>query len=99
MNDYQDVIEQLKRRNPQAIILFGSYAWGNPHQDSDLDIVVVEESRKSHIDRMRELRSYVRSNKAIDIIGLTPAEANLYRTKYSFYKKIFDEGKVLYGRI
>lgn len=27
--------------NPLAIYLFGSYAWGNPHQDSDLDLLVV----------------------------------------------------------
>lgn len=36
--------EQLIRAfNPLAIYLFGSFAWGNPHEDSDIDLLVVIE--------------------------------------------------------
>ncbi|MBT9169734.1 MAG: hypothetical protein DDT18_00069 [Actinobacteria bacterium] len=43
------VIDEVVRRivervRPQKIILFGSYAYGRPHADSDLDILVVMES-------------------------------------------------------
>ena len=39
---YIDTItEQLKTINPYLIILFGSYAVGTPHEDSDIDILLV----------------------------------------------------------
>lgn len=33
--------------NPLAIYLFGSYAWGSPHEDSDLDLLVIVEGYDS----------------------------------------------------
>jgi predicted nucleotidyltransferase len=35
------IVERLKPLNPQKIILFGSYAYGTPHEDSDIDLYVV----------------------------------------------------------
>ncbi|NOZ91408.1 MAG: nucleotidyltransferase domain-containing protein [Epsilonproteobacteria bacterium] len=35
------IVERLKPLNPQKIILFGSYAYGTPHKDSDIDLYVV----------------------------------------------------------
>jgi len=99
MNQYQDVIEQLKKRNPQAIIVFGSYAWGKPHKDSDIDLLVVEHSTKSRLDRMRELRSSIDTRMAVDVVALTPVEFQSLSKKNSFYKQIAIEGKVVYGRI
>ncbi|HIE15105.1 TPA: nucleotidyltransferase domain-containing protein [Candidatus Bathyarchaeota archaeon] len=29
---------------PQKIILFGSYAWGKPTEDSDIDLFLIMES-------------------------------------------------------
>jgi len=36
-----EIVERLKPLNPEKIILFGSYAYGTPHQDSDIDLYVV----------------------------------------------------------
>ena len=36
-----EITEKLKTINPYLIILFGSYAYGTPHKDSDIDILVV----------------------------------------------------------
>lgn len=39
-----EVVERLRRGlGPRAIYLFGSYAYGKPHQDSDIDLLVVVE--------------------------------------------------------
>ncbi|GBE40151.1 nucleotidyltransferase domain protein [bacterium BMS3Bbin09] len=43
-----ELLETVKNRlistyNPTAIYLFGSYAWGTPDEDSDLDLLVVVE--------------------------------------------------------
>jgi len=45
-----------QRLNTAEVILFGSYAYGNPENDSDLDICVITDSGKSKIDIMREIR-------------------------------------------
>ena len=37
----EDILEKLKPLNPSQIILFGSYAYGTPHKDSDIDLYVV----------------------------------------------------------
>lgn len=50
-----DIIEEVKNRlvkvyNPLEIYLFGSYAWGTPNEESDLDLLIVIEKsdEKSH---------------------------------------------------
>jgi predicted nucleotidyltransferase len=37
----KEIIEKLKPLNPEKIILFGSYAYGTPDANSDIDIYVV----------------------------------------------------------
>ena len=34
-----EVLKRLKPLNPNKIILFGSYAYGTPHKDSDIDLI------------------------------------------------------------
>lgn len=42
--------------NPTKIILFGSHAYGTADEESDLDIVVVEENFTSHLEEIRKIR-------------------------------------------
>src|SRR3989344_3023265 len=93
------IIEQLKKTKPQAIILFGSAARGEMTEDSDLDILVIKKTKKSFTDRMRDMRSMIRTSTPLDIIVLTPQEAKSLPKKNSFFAQIFEEGKLLYGRI
>lgn len=37
---------------PEKIILFGSYAWGNPHQDSDLDFLIIKKTDDPMLKRI-----------------------------------------------
>ena len=93
------VVEQLKKNKPKAIILFGSAARGEAGEDSDLDILVIKETNKDYFDRVREVRSSVRSNVPLDIIVLTPKEARELPKRNSFFSQILKEGKILYGRV
>ena len=55
MKEYKlktDIIEEIVRRivsiaQPEKIILFGSYAYGNPDADSDIDLLVIKPGIKS----------------------------------------------------
>ena len=37
----------IQKFNPEKIILFGSYAWGKPTTDSDVDLLIIMNSKKS----------------------------------------------------
>lgn len=79
--------------------MFGSAARGEMRQDSDLDILVICETRKDYFERVREVRAGVRTNAPLDIIVLTPKEAKELPKKNSFFAQILKEGKLVYGRI
>ena len=60
-------IEEAKERlvtefNPEKIYIFGSYAWGNPTEESDLDIMVVV---KKCNDKLLEMRRGIKSLRGI----------------------------------
>ena len=67
-----EIIETVKERliktyNPKTIYLFGSYAWGTPDEDSDLDLLVVIESSEFQLfaTRLRKRgSSYMKPHKA-----------------------------------
>lgn len=54
------IVERIKPFNPEKIILFGSYAYGNPTEDSDLDICVVEKDFTSKIAEAIKFRAVLK---------------------------------------
>ena len=88
----------LSVSSPKKIILFGSYARGDFHPDSDLDILVIMEGvtspRAESIRLHRALRGLM---IPIDIIVATPDQLEKYRhTIGLIYREALNEGKVLY---
>lgn len=98
----KEVIRRLVDEfQPEMIYLFGSYAWGEPNADSDLDLlVIVPESRENPIQRaVRAQRSLLGVKAAVDVIVKTKKEFQRYATvKASLEAQISREGKLLYGR-
>jgi predicted nucleotidyltransferase len=86
--------------DPEVIYLFGSHAWGEPNEDSDLDLLVIiaESDEPSPARRAARAHRAMRGIMApIDILVWTRAEAERYRpVKASLSALIFDKGKVLY---
>jgi predicted nucleotidyltransferase len=89
----------VERFGPERIILFGSYAWGVPTPDSDVDLLVIMPTRN-------QLQQAIRIDEAIedrgfplDLIVRTPAilEARL-RWGDSFLRDVVARGKVLYEK-
>jgi len=102
----KEVIEEVKNRliktyDPVAIYLFGSYAWGSPTEDSDLDLlIVVAKSDERSFDRIRP------GQRAL--FGLGISKDMIVYTKEEFEKnsrnvttlchKIKNDGMLLYTR-
>jgi predicted nucleotidyltransferase len=75
-----DVIQEIVKRivagyAPQKIILFGSYAYGQPDEDSDLDFLVVMDTPLPPRQRYVEVRKTIGSLEIpVDVFVLTPEE-------------------------
>ncbi|HEX3147573.1 MAG TPA: nucleotidyltransferase domain-containing protein [Gemmataceae bacterium] len=92
----RDVAERFK---PDKIILFGSYAYGTPNRDSDVDILVVMPCR-NRIGQAVNIRWDFPVPFSMDLIVRTPRQL-ADRIKYgdSFMSEIVTQGKVLHERL
>ncbi|HEY4688348.1 MAG TPA: nucleotidyltransferase domain-containing protein [Anaerolineae bacterium] len=86
--------------HPERIILFGSFAYGEPTPDSDVDLLVIMES---------QLRPHARSIQVsevldprpfpVDILVRTPQEIEeRLQAGDCFFREIMSKGKVMYER-
>src|SRR5438876_12010130 len=91
----RQVAEQFK---PDKIILFGSYAYGTPNEDSDVDILVIMPTRNQH-DQAFKIRLAVEAPFPMDLIVRKPKEIK-WRLEEgeSFTTEIVTRGKVLYEK-
>lgn len=90
------LVENVK---PEKIILFGSYAKGNPGSDSDLDIAIIKDSSLPTYKRCSEIRKHLRGLKfPVDIFVFTKEEFKSWgKVKPSLIHDIIQTGKLLYG--
>src|SRR5262245_28631724 len=87
-----------ERFQPDKIILFGSYAYGKPHIDSDVDVLVVMPAKNVHAQAVR-IRAAVDHPFPLDLLVRTP---DFVRQRLElddqFMKAIVSLGKVLYEK-
>ena len=96
------IVEKIKADyNPQKIILFGSYASGNPDEDSDIDLLIVKNSDERPVDRWIKVRKLLRDTvKNIPVSPLVYTESEIEERKAVkdyFISEILEKGIVLYG--
>ncbi len=72
----QHVVETIRDRyRPDKIILFGSRVWGSADEESDLDVLVIKESKEPEVERIREVSRMLRPRLLpLDILVKTPEE-------------------------
>ena len=91
-------IERLIR-NPEKIILFGSYAYGRPTPDSDVDLLIVWDTDKSRRERVVTISLLLYPRLfPVDIIVKTPRELAEEAPRNFFLQEILNRGVVLYER-
>jgi predicted nucleotidyltransferase len=100
-----ELIKEIKNRIisgviPEKIILFGSYAYGTPTKDSDLDLLVILPSKEQMHKRVLRIRKLLRDIRIPkDIIVYTPEEVEKWKNASAeFFTSIMKKGKVIYGQ-
>lgn len=98
------LVQEIVRRilvagNPQKIVLFGSRARGDAQPDSDLDLLIIEESPlPRHKRPIPYLRALVGLFPSKDVLVYSPAEvAEWAAVPNAFVTTALREGKTLYG--
>lgn len=86
--------------HPHKVILFGSYAYGHPHADSDVDLFVIMPSHESRTRRMIRVDKAARVNGVpMDVLVYTPAEVRRRLAMGDmFVEEVLSRGRVLYQR-
>lgn len=100
-----ELLDQITERlvaalKPEQIILFGSYAYGEPTENSDLDLlVVVSESNEPRYRRARQAYAALRGiSMPTDVIVLTRDEVQKkINVPSSLVSRAIHEGRLLYG--
>ena len=82
---------------PEKIILFGSYAYGKPRPDSDVDILVIMAFDGGYFHQAAKIRQRLDSPVPMDLLVRTPEQIQ-YRLEIgdSFIQEILEQGRVMY---
>lgn len=89
----------LEHYAPQRILLFGSLASGELREWSDIDLVIIKETERKFLDRIREVMELLKPRVGVDILVYTPEEfAQLSQDRPFVRQEIVSKGKVLYER-
>ena len=100
-NKINEVISRIATKfNPEKIILFGSYANGIPNKDSDLDLLIVQETDLPMHQRGFDIRMSLRGTMIpMDILIYTKSEFDLEKNKsFSFLNSAMKNSKIVYER-
>jgi uncharacterized protein len=103
-NIIKNIVNTIEKYEPEKIILFGSYAYGNPSENSDIDLFVIKENNKNLRDLKfkikRDLLDYI-CNENVELDLFIDNNENInYRLSIGdlFYNEILTKGKVLYAK-
>jgi len=98
MQRIRDLTSRIAREfNPHRIILFGSHAYGQPGEDSDVDILVVLPFKGRSVRKAIEIRNRVNPEIPVDLIVRTPEEvADRVAKNDWFMREIVEKGRTLY---
>ncbi len=93
------VVDLIKKRyHPKEIILFGSLARGRSRSGSDIDLVVIKSTRKSFVDRLREVALLHHARVGVDILVYTPKEWERlqHEKRWFILDEVLKKGRILY---
>jgi uncharacterized protein len=98
LTQIQDFCQEVVNKfQPERIILFGSYAYGEPNQDSDVDMLVVLPFEGGPVDKAIEIRQAIDYHFPLDLLARTPQYIQQRLDMGDFFiQEILQKGRVLY---
>lgn len=99
----QDIVQKLADSyRPQRMILFGSFVYGQPDSDSDIDLLIVKDTHESPLERRVQVRKIVADPERrvpFSPLVITPDElARRISLGDPFYRDILAHGEVVYAQ-
>jgi predicted nucleotidyltransferase len=93
-NVTRQIVQQF---HPQKVILFGSYAYGQPTEDSDVDLLVVLDTDESPLHVAANIAAAIEHPFPLDIVVRTPVEfTSAVHRKGVFATEVATKGITLY---
>lgn len=84
---------------PEKIILFGSMASGKTEEWSDVDLVIIKNTDKPFLDRIKDVLLLLKPQVGLDVLVYTPQEFEKLSSASLFFKEEVDKkGVVVYER-
>ena len=100
LHQVRGIILGALRGHRARVWLFGSHAWGTPHEDSDVDLmVIVSQSDERAIQRMQRAHVCLKGiGFPKDVLVPTRAEVDRYKhLRASLFHQVLAKGRKLYG--
>ncbi|MFA7230670.1 MAG: nucleotidyltransferase domain-containing protein [Victivallaceae bacterium] len=100
INQIKRYVKQISEEfHPEKVILFGSYAYGRPTPDSDVDLLVVMEDQECTTRPSLEIRRRINAPFSLDLIVKSPSHIKKrLKMRDYFIRDIIEKGVVLYER-
>ena len=94
----QKLVHEIANRfHPQKVILFGSYAYGKPTENSDVDLLVVMETEGNPLHTAARISASVDHPFPLDILVIKPSDlVTALEEKNIFETEVMAKGVPLY---
>lgn len=99
----RDLLAEVKRLTTEAValgaqrvVLFGSLTRGDPRLSSDIDLLIVWDTKLNYLERTVELYRRLQPRMAVDMLVYTPEEMT-YMAHSPLVKRALREGRTLYA--
>src|SRR5256714_13707417 len=99
MHQIEDLAARIALEfKPEKIVLFGSYAYGHPTSDSDVDLLVVLKFDGKPVRKAIEIRNRLNPRLPLDLLVRTPEQiVNRVVQNDWFIREILERGRILYA--
>ncbi|MCM8792843.1 MAG: nucleotidyltransferase domain-containing protein [Candidatus Omnitrophica bacterium] len=90
------ILNRIDKNQIKKIILFGSLAKGRIGLTSDIDLIIIKNTRKPFLKRLEEMYQKIQPMVGVDLLVYTPEEFLVMQKTNNFIQRVLREGKVLY---
>ncbi len=89
--------EVVRNFHPERIILFGSYTYGKPTENSDVDLLIILPFEGKPIQKASEILRKIKPRIPVELLVRTPTQVKQrLALNDHFLREIIEKGKVLY---